>query len=75
MKWKTPPVRQKIESGTERYCMKFAWLPVQASDGYTHWLEKVYVRERYYDGYVSDLHYWYVAEWIGNKAPEGEVDS
>jgi hypothetical protein len=32
--------------GDERIRTKFAWLPVEADDGYTYWLTPVVVREQ-----------------------------
>lgn len=32
--------------GDERVRTKFAWLPVEADDGYTYWLTPVVVREQ-----------------------------
>ncbi len=75
VKWKTPPPKPVTPEGATYYCKTFAWLPHQASDGYTYWLESVYVQMKFMHGRVSGRRYWYIAEWIGNKAPEGEVDS
>jgi hypothetical protein len=32
--------------GDERVRTKFAWLPIDADDGYTYWLSPVVVREK-----------------------------
>jgi hypothetical protein len=32
--------------GDERVRTKFAWLPIDADDGYTYWLSSVVVREK-----------------------------
>lgn len=76
MKWKTTSEPVGPEQGAIRYSTAFAIIPHDASDGYTYWLERVFVRERYMkDGYVSGRSYWWIAEWIGNKAPEYEHNS
>jgi hypothetical protein len=45
VKWKSrgDPVGKL---GDERVRTKFAWLPVEAEDGYTYWLTPVVVREQ-----------------------------
>lgn len=45
MKWKS---RHDPDGkmGDERVRTKFAWLPVEADDGYTYWLTPVVVREQ-----------------------------
>lgn len=74
MKWKTP-VKQEVPVGSSYYCKVFAWLPKKAEDGYTYWLEKVYVEVKYFYSWTRARSDWYISKWIGNKAPEGEVDS
>jgi hypothetical protein len=45
VKWKSRrDARGKI--GDERVRTKFAWLPVQADDGFTYWFERVVIREK-----------------------------
>lgn len=45
MKWKSRrDPRGKI--GDERVRTKFAWVPIDADDGYTYWLRPVVVREK-----------------------------
>lgn len=45
MKWKSRrDPRGKI--GDERVRTKFAWIPIDADDGYTYWLRPVVVREK-----------------------------
>lgn len=45
MKWKSRrDSHGKI--GDERVRTKFAWLPINADDGYTYWLSPVVVREK-----------------------------
>lgn len=45
MKWKSRrDPRGKI--GDERVRTKFAWVPIDADDGYTYWLRPVIVREK-----------------------------
>lgn len=45
MKWKSRhDHRGKV--GDERVRTKFAWLPIEAEDGYTYWLSTVVVREQ-----------------------------
>jgi len=75
MKWKTPLEVMRPKAGAVRYRTAFAIFPHQASNGYTYWLEKVLILERYIIGYVRGRSCWYIAEWIGNKAPEGEENS
>lgn len=45
MKWKS---RRDPDGkiGDERVRTKFAWLPVEADDGFTYWLTPVVVREQ-----------------------------
>ncbi len=45
MKWKSRrDSNGKI--GDERVRTKFAWLPIDADDGYTYWLSPVVIREK-----------------------------
>lgn len=45
MKWKSRrDSHGKI--GDERVRTKFAWVPIDADDGYTYWLSPVVVREK-----------------------------
>jgi len=45
VKWKSRrDPRGKI--GDERVRTKFAWVPIDADDGYTYWLRPVIVREK-----------------------------
>lgn len=45
MKWTTP------KKNDQRTRIIFAIFPRICSDGYTRWLERVFIRERYDDGY------------------------
>ena len=45
MKWKTP---KSYKEGEVRERVIFALLPRDCDDGYTHWLKKVRIKERYY---------------------------
>ena len=45
MKWRTGR-DPKGKLGDERVRTKFAWLPIEADDGYTYWLTPVVVREQ-----------------------------
>ena len=66
MKWKS-----RRESGgkigDERVRTKFAWLPVQAEDGFTYWLSKLVIREKLLPkvtrgGFEDDVEDWEVVE-------------
>jgi hypothetical protein len=53
--------------GDERVRTKFAWLPVEADDGYTYWLTPVVVREQLLPkvtrgGFEDDEQKWEVVE-------------
>ena len=66
MKWKRKRnPRGKI--GDERVRTKFAWLPVEADDGYTYWLAPVVVREKLFPkvgrgGFEDDVQEWGIVE-------------
>jgi hypothetical protein len=66
VKWKRRrDPRGKI--GEERVRTKFAWLPVDADDGYTYWLTPVVVRERLFPkvgrgGFEDDEQEWDIVE-------------
>ena len=66
MKWKS---RRDSAGriGDERVRTKFAWLPVEADDGYTYWLTPVVVREQLLPkvtrgGFEDDEQKWEVVE-------------
>jgi len=65
MKWKTHKPPLEPVHGQIRYCMRFAWLPEEAEDGYTYWLEVVYVKESYILNGRGGRSFWYIAKWIG----------
>jgi len=53
--------------GDERVRTKFAWLPVEADDGFTYWLTPVVVREQLLPkvtrgGFEDDEQDWEVVE-------------
>ena len=53
--------------GDERVRTKFAWLPVEADDGFTYWLAPVVVREKLLPkvtrgGFEDDAEAWHVVE-------------
>ena len=53
--------------GDERVRTKFAWLPVEADDGFTYWLAPVVVREKLLPkvtrgGFEDDEQSWQVVE-------------
>ncbi|MFN2635741.1 MAG: hypothetical protein ABR585_01770 [Gemmatimonadaceae bacterium] len=66
MKWKSRrDPRGKI--GDERIRTKFAWLPVEADDGYTYWLSPVVIREKLLPklgrgGFEDDEEAWEIVE-------------
>jgi len=66
VKWKSKHDRDgKI--GDERVRTKFAWLPVDADDGFTYWLTPVVVREQLLPkvsrgGFEDDDQTWSVVE-------------
>ena len=66
MKWKSRRSNTgKI--GDERVRTKFAWLPVEADDGYTYWLSSVVIREKLLPklgrgGFEDDEEDWEVVE-------------
>ena len=66
MKWKSKrDPAGKI--GDERVRTKFAWVPVEADDGYTYWLTSVVVREQLLPkvtrgGFEDDEQEWEVVE-------------
>ena len=66
MKWKSGgDPNGKI--GDERVRTKFAWLPVEADDGYTYWLAPLVVREKLLPkvsrgGFEDDEEAWEVIE-------------
>ncbi len=66
MKWKSRRARDgKI--GDERVRTKFAWLPVEADDGFTYWLTPVVVREQLLPkvsrgGFEDDDQEWDIVE-------------
>jgi hypothetical protein len=58
--------------GDERVRTKFAWLPVEADDGYTYWLSAVVVREKLLPrltrgGFEDDEQGWEVVEALPVK--------
>ena len=65
MKWKSRrDSGGKI--GDERVRTKFAWLPVQAEDGFTYWLSKLVIREKLLPkvtrgGFEDDVEDWEVS--------------
>ena len=66
MKWRTRGDSQG-KLGDERVRTKFAWLPVEADDGYTYWLTPVVVREQLLPkvsrgGFEDDDQDWSVVE-------------
>ena len=71
MKWKNrSDPHGKI--GDERVRTKFAWLPVEADDGYTYWLSAVVVREKLLPrltrgGFEDDEQGWEVVEALPVK--------
>ncbi len=71
MKWKNRrDPHGKI--GDERVRTKFAWLPVEADDGYTYWLAPVVVREKLLPrltrgGFEDDEQAWEVVEALPVK--------
>ena len=71
MKWKNRrDPHGKI--GDERVRTKFAWLPVEADDGYTYWLAPVVVREKLLPkltrgGFEDDEQEWEVVEALPVK--------
>jgi hypothetical protein len=66
VKWKSRrDPRGKI--GDERVRTRFAWLPVEADDGFTYWLSTVVVREKLLPkvtrgGFEDDEDEWEVVE-------------
>jgi hypothetical protein len=66
VKWKSRRDRDgKI--GDERVRTKFAWLPVEADDGFTYWLTPVVVREQLLPkvsrgGFEDDDQEWDIVE-------------
>jgi hypothetical protein len=66
VKWKSRrDPRGKI--GDERVRTRFAWLPVEADDGFTYWLSTVVVREKLLPkvtraGFEDDDEKWEVVE-------------
>jgi hypothetical protein len=66
VKWKSRrDPRGKI--GDERVRTRFAWLPVEADDGFTYWLSTVVVREKLLPkvtraGFEDDDEEWEVVE-------------
>jgi hypothetical protein len=66
VKWKSKrDSRGKV--GDERVRTKFAWLPVEADDGYTYWLSTVVVREKLLPkvtraGFEDDEEDWEIVE-------------
>jgi hypothetical protein len=66
VKWKSRR-EQGGKIGDERVRTKFAWLPVEADDGYTYWLAPVVVREKLLPkvsrgGFEDDEETWEVVE-------------
>ena len=66
MKWKSRG-DPKGKLGDERVRTKFAWLPIQADDGYTYWLTSIVVREQLLPkvsrgGFEDDDDEWSVVE-------------
>ena len=66
MKWKSKR-DPGGKLGDERVRTKFAWLPVEADDGYTYWLTAVVVREQLLPkvsrgGFEDDEREWEVVE-------------
>jgi hypothetical protein len=41
-------VKAEYEQGSERVVERYAWLPKALGDDYQVWLEKYYVKQRYY---------------------------
>jgi hypothetical protein len=66
VKWKSRrDPRGKI--GDERVRTRFAWLPLEADDGFTYWLSTVVVREKLLPkvsrgGFEDDDEKWEVVE-------------
>ena len=66
MKWKSKR-NPGGKIGDERVRTKFAWLPVEADDGFTYWLTPVVVREQLLPkvtrgGFEDDEQDWEVVE-------------
>ena len=66
MKWKSKH-DPNGNIGDERVRTKFAWLPVEADDGYTYWLTSLLVREQLLPklsrgGFEDDDQAWAVIE-------------
>ena len=66
MKWKSKH-DPNGNIGDERVRTKFAWLPVEADDGYTYWLTSLVVREQLLPklsrgGFEDDDQAWAVIE-------------
>ena len=66
VKWRTGR-DPKGKLGDERVRTKFAWLPIEADDGYTYWLTPVVVREQLLPkvsrgGFEDDEDEWAVVE-------------
>lgn len=66
MKWKSRR-DPKGSVGDERVRTKFAWLPVEADDGYTYWLTSIVVREQLLPkvsrgGFEDDDDEWAIVE-------------
>ena len=76
MKWRTRGDPQgKI--GDERVRTKFAWLPIEADDGYTYWLSPVVVREQLLPkvsrgGFEDDQQDWSIVEAKPTKSRAGK---
>jgi hypothetical protein len=66
VKWRTKR-DPNGKMGDERVRTRFAWLPVEADDGYTYWLTEVVVREQLLPkvsrgGFEDDDQEWSVVE-------------
>jgi hypothetical protein len=66
VKWRTKR-DPNGKMGDERVRTRFAWLPVEADDGYTYWLTPVVVREQLLPkvsrgGFEDDDQAWSVVE-------------
>ena len=72
MKWRTRG-NPDGKIGDERVRTKFAWVPIEADDGFTYWLTPVVVREQLLPkvsrgGFEDDEQEWSVVEAKPTKA-------
>lgn len=75
MKWRSRR-DPKGSIGDERVRTRFAWLPVEADDGYTYWLTPLVVREQLLPkvsrgGFEDDDAEWSVVEAKPMKQSRG----